>query len=88
MPGVRLLETADNFPKDGPILIITDGYCDRLTSSHEHAYLIAEGGRLQFPPKGPVFRLSWFGNQLKVIPAYIQISVGKTQQAASRQKRT
>ena len=28
MPGIRLLEQASDFPKDGPILIITDGYCE------------------------------------------------------------
>ncbi len=27
-PAVTLLENAADFPKDGPILIITDGYCD------------------------------------------------------------
>ena len=29
-PGIQLLEAAQDFPKDGPILIITDGQCDRL----------------------------------------------------------
>ena len=27
-PGVDLLEAAEDFPKDGPILIITDGYVE------------------------------------------------------------
>ena len=58
MPGIKLLESATDFPKDGPILVITDGLCDRLTIRHEHAYVIAQGGRLTFPAKGPVFRLS------------------------------
>jgi len=58
MPGVKLLEEATDFPKDGPVLVITDGMCDRLTIRRDHAYLLAEGGRLSFPSKGPVFRFS------------------------------
>jgi hypothetical protein len=27
-PGIDLREHAEDFPKDGPILAITDGYCD------------------------------------------------------------
>ena len=56
MPGIRMLEAADDFPNDGPILIITDGYCDRLTVKGDHAYLLADGGRMLHPTKGPVFR--------------------------------
>ncbi len=58
MPGIRLLERADDFPDDGPILIITDGYCDKLSIHHEHAFLLAAGGRLPFRPRGPVFRFA------------------------------
>lgn len=32
-PGVDLLLQADDFPKDGPILIITDGQCDQLRAA-------------------------------------------------------
>ncbi|MDR2688539.1 MAG: VWA-like domain-containing protein, partial [Azoarcus sp.] len=57
-PGIDCLERADDFPKDAPILIITDGYCEDHLILHgrEHAYLIPEGARLPFPPKGKVFR--------------------------------
>ncbi len=56
-PGVNLLERADDFPRDGPILIITDGWCDVIRVRREHAYLIPEGASLPFRPKGPVFRM-------------------------------
>lgn len=55
-PGIDTLQNAKDFPKDGPILIITDGYIeDRLHISREHAYLIPKGNRLPFQPKGKVF---------------------------------
>ncbi|MFC9996848.1 hypothetical protein [Nocardia sp. NPDC127526] len=56
-PGIRLLERAEDFPPDGPILIITDGMCDVLRVRHEHAYLIPAGAALPFRPRGPVFRM-------------------------------
>ena len=56
-PGVDLLEEAKDFPKDGPILIITDGDCDRLRVSRSHAFLIPKGNQLPFIPKGTVFRI-------------------------------
>lgn len=56
-PGIRLLERAEDFPADGPILIITDGDCDVLRVRREHAYLMPERGRLPFTPRGEVFRL-------------------------------
>lgn len=55
-PGIELLENASDFPKDAPLLIITDGYCDRLNLyGRDHAYLVPESGHLPFAPKGPVF---------------------------------
>lgn len=55
-PGIDLLEHAPDFPKDGPILIITDGYIeDRLAVRHDHAFLIPEGRSLPFRAKGEVF---------------------------------
>ena len=55
-PGIDLLECAKDFPKDGPILIITDGAIeDRLSIRHEHAYLLPKGSRLPFRAKGEVF---------------------------------
>jgi predicted metal-dependent peptidase len=57
-PAIDLLQGAPDFPANGPILIITDGKCDRLMIQHEHAFLMPEGATLPFVPKGPVFRLS------------------------------
>lgn len=55
-PGIDLLERAEDFPATGPLLIITDGLCDRLKVRREHAYLIPKGQNLPFEPKGKVFR--------------------------------
>ncbi|MNU73594.1 hypothetical protein D3C71_630800 [compost metagenome] len=57
-PGIDLLEHAEDFPKKGPLLIITDGFCDRLHIHREHAFLIPKGQNLPFVPKGKVFRMS------------------------------
>lgn len=55
-PGIDVIQNAKDFPKDGPILIITDGYIEsKLRISREHAYLIPKGNRLPFQPKGKVF---------------------------------
>jgi predicted metal-dependent peptidase len=56
-PGIDLLERAGDFPKSGPILIITDGRCDHFHVRREHAILLPAGRTLPFPPKGKVFRL-------------------------------
>jgi predicted metal-dependent peptidase len=56
--GIDLLERADDFPKQGPILIITDGWCDRFICRRVHALLIPVGARLPFIPKGEVFRMT------------------------------
>jgi predicted metal-dependent peptidase len=56
-PGVDLLERAEDFPSDGPILVITDGLCDRVRIAREHAFLMPEGQSLPFVPKGMVFRI-------------------------------
>ncbi len=56
-PGIDLLQDANDFPPDGPILIITDGYCDHVRVRREHAFLLPEGHSLPFVPRGPVFRL-------------------------------
>lgn len=55
-PGVDLLTSDPSFPKDGPILLITDGHCDHVRIPRHHAWLIS--GRLPFTPQGPVFRLT------------------------------
>lgn len=57
-PGINLLESAKDFPKAGPILIITDGEIEeRLSIHHEHAFLIPKGHRLPFRSKGQIFYL-------------------------------
>jgi predicted metal-dependent peptidase len=57
-PGIDLLERATDFPDDGPILIITDGQCDRVRIRHDHAFLMPEGRQLPFVPRGKLFRIS------------------------------
>lgn len=55
-PGINTIENAKDFPKDGPILIITDGEIEEhLDIRHEHAYLMPKGCRLPFKAKGEVF---------------------------------
>lgn len=58
-PGLdKLRELADRgeFPRLGPVLIITDGYCeDTIGTSMDHAYLLPEGRRLPFRPRVEVF---------------------------------
>jgi predicted metal-dependent peptidase len=57
-PGIDLLEKTEDFPKEAPILIITDGYCDKVTlHGREHAFLVPQGANLPFVPKGKVFRI-------------------------------
>lgn len=55
-PGVDAVEKAKDFPVSGPILIITDGYIEEnLKVKREHGYLIPNGNKLPFRPKGKVF---------------------------------
>lgn len=54
-PGIDLLQNAKDFPKLGPILIITDGECDRLIVKRDHAFLLPRGRHLPFIPRGKVF---------------------------------
>ena len=56
-PGVDLLERAEDFPAEGPILLITDGRCDVVRVRREHAWLIPRGASLPFTARGPVFRV-------------------------------
>lgn len=56
-PGIDLLGKAEDFPNEAPVLIITDGYCDKVVlNGREHAFLIPQGVTLPFVPKGKVFR--------------------------------
>ncbi len=55
-PAVDLLQNAEDFPKDAPLLIITDGEIEPdLIIKREHAFLIPEGKRLPFRAWGKVF---------------------------------
>lgn len=55
-PAVDLLEGAEDFPKNAPILIITDGYIEYdLQIKRDHAFLIPKGNRLPFRARGKVF---------------------------------
>jgi len=56
-PAIALLEHAEDFPKEGPILIITDGYCERLRISRKHTFIIPKSNQLPFLPRGQVFRI-------------------------------
>lgn len=56
-PALDLLEQARDFPHDGPLLIITDGACDRLQTRRSHAFILPPGRNLPFVPRGPVFRM-------------------------------
>lgn len=57
-PGIQCVLEARDFPKNGPILVITDGACDTLHIPREHAFLLPEGARLSFQNRAPVFRFS------------------------------
>ena len=54
-PAIELLQKAQDFPREGPILVITDGYIDHLSISRSHAYLMSKGQRLPFKTTAPVF---------------------------------
>jgi predicted metal-dependent peptidase len=54
-PALERLESATDFPKDAPILVITDGECDYLSCRRAHAFLLPEGGRLPFDTRSPIF---------------------------------
>ncbi len=60
-PGIELLASAarrGDFPGTGPLLIITDGYCeDHLDVAMDHAYLVPASNYLPFRPVGPVFQV-------------------------------
>jgi predicted metal-dependent peptidase len=54
-PAITRLEADARFPKDAPILVITDGGCDALSIRREHAFLMPEGARLPFHTRAPRF---------------------------------
>ncbi|WP_157991556.1 DUF2201 family putative metallopeptidase [Caldimonas tepidiphila] len=58
-PAVTLLETREDFPKDAPVLVITDGGCEEdLTVKRNHAFLLTPGARLPFATRKPVFGMA------------------------------
>ncbi len=58
-PAVNLLQSQRDFPKDCPILIITDGLCESdLQVTHDHAFLVSAGMRLPFVTRKPVFNMT------------------------------
>ncbi|KQO19459.1 hypothetical protein ASF11_25310 [Acidovorax sp. Leaf76] len=57
-PAITLLENSEDFPKEGPLLIITDADCDHLSVRRTHAYLLTAGRRLPFTPRGEVFSMN------------------------------
>jgi predicted metal-dependent peptidase len=56
-PAINLIQEADDFPTDAPILIITDGDCDNLIIKRAHAILLPSYGRLPFTSQGQLFRI-------------------------------
>ncbi|MBR2187457.1 MAG: hypothetical protein IJ857_08980 [Lachnospiraceae bacterium] len=55
-PAIDLIQSAKDFPKDGPILIITDGGIeDHLDIRRTHAFILPAGYGLPFKPRGEVF---------------------------------
>jgi predicted metal-dependent peptidase len=61
-PGLdclRELAARGDFPRAGPLLVITDGACeDKLATAMDHAYLLPQGRRLPFRAQGEVFYVS------------------------------
>ncbi|HIT89669.1 MAG TPA: hypothetical protein IAC41_04530 [Candidatus Merdenecus merdavium] len=59
-PIINLLENPSDFPKDGPILIITDEDIEeKITITHKHACLLPRGRYgLPLNTKAPIFRFT------------------------------
>jgi len=58
-PAVDLLQTRRDFPRDAPILMITDGLCEHTRQvARDHAFLLTSSGRVPFVTRKPVFRMS------------------------------
>lgn len=54
-PAIDLLQQVKDFPKSGPILIITDDWIDKLEVKIPHAYLLSKGQRLPSKTVAPVY---------------------------------
>lgn len=61
-PGLdclRALAARGDFPRAGPLLVITDGECeDKLATAMDHAYLLPQGRRLPFRAQGEIFHVN------------------------------
>lgn len=56
-PAVNLLENADDFPPQAPILLITDGEIEKRIMIHrDHAWLLPKHCKLPFKTNKPVFQ--------------------------------
>ena len=56
---LRDLARKGEMPAHGPVLVVTDGWCeDKLETCMDHAYLLADGRRLPFAPRGEVFYIT------------------------------
>ena len=50
--------SAEGFPEDAPILILTDALCESdLSVRRDHAFVIPWGAKLPFKARGPVFEV-------------------------------
>jgi predicted metal-dependent peptidase len=56
--ALDMLEDAQDFPVSSPILIVTDGLCDQLSTRREHAFLVPPRHQMQFETLAPVFEMS------------------------------
>ena len=57
--GGTVLQSRADFPKESPVLIITDGLCESdLQVARDHAFLVSAGGRLPFVTRKPVFEMA------------------------------
>lgn len=54
-PAVDLLERADDFPADGPVLLATDTEIGYVKVRREHAWLVPKSRRLPFNTHAPIF---------------------------------
>lgn len=78
-PAVRLLEQAEDFPQNPPILIITDGFIESsLSVKQEHAYLLPSGSRLPFTTRSPIFLFQAFLIAFKIEPSFIFVPYSNT----------
>jgi predicted metal-dependent peptidase len=57
-PALDLLEEARDFPPSCPILIVTDGLCDMLTTRREHAFLLPPHSTLPMCTPAPKFSMT------------------------------